>query len=81
MAPRKDDPASAPQLKAVLFDMDGVITDTAEAHMAAWKRLFDEFLRERRPESAPFSAVDYRRHVSMPLVLAPYLAANRSPGS
>ncbi|WP_367198466.1 trehalose-phosphatase [Amorphus sp. 3PC139-8] len=34
-------------LEAVLFDMDGVITITAQAHAAAWKRLFDEFLRAR----------------------------------
>lgn len=34
-------------LEAVLFDMDGVVTDTAQAHAAAWKRLFDEFLRAR----------------------------------
>jgi beta-phosphoglucomutase family hydrolase len=33
--------------KAVLFDMDGVVTDTADAHAAAWKHLFDEYLKER----------------------------------
>ena len=32
-------------VQAVLFDMDGVVTDTAEAHAAAWQRLFDEFLK------------------------------------
>jgi beta-phosphoglucomutase family hydrolase len=30
---------------AVLFDLDGVLTDTASLHAAAWKRMFDEFLR------------------------------------
>lgn len=35
------------RLAAVLFDMDGVVTDTAQAHAAAWKRLFDAFLRAR----------------------------------
>jgi len=34
-------------VEAVLFDMDGVITDTAGAHAAAWKRLFDEYLEAR----------------------------------
>ena len=29
---------------AVLFDMDGVVTDTAPVHEAAWKRTFDQFL-------------------------------------
>src|SRR5690606_14987930 len=32
---------------AVLFDLDGVLTDTASVHAAAWKRLFDEFLQRR----------------------------------
>ena len=31
---------------AVLFDLDGVITQTADVHAAAWKRLFDEYLRK-----------------------------------
>ena len=30
------------QLKAVIFDLDGVITDTAEFHYQAWQRLADE---------------------------------------
>ena len=33
---------SPPQIKAVIFDLDGVLTDTAEAHYRAWKRLADE---------------------------------------
>ena len=31
-----------PQLKAVVFDLDGVITDTSEYHYLAWKKLADE---------------------------------------
>lgn len=34
-------------VEAVLFDMDGVITETASVHAAAWKRAFDEFLEAR----------------------------------
>ncbi|HEX6141186.1 MAG TPA: trehalose-phosphatase [Geminicoccaceae bacterium] len=34
-------------LEAVLFDMDGVVTDTASAHAAAWKEAFDAFLAAR----------------------------------
>ncbi|HJY70992.1 MAG TPA: hypothetical protein VJ347_04360, partial [Streptosporangiaceae bacterium] len=30
---------------ACLFDMDGVVTKTAVVHAAAWKEMFDEFLR------------------------------------
>ena len=29
---------------AALFDLDGVLTQTARIHAVAWKRLFDEFL-------------------------------------
>jgi beta-phosphoglucomutase family hydrolase len=32
---------------ACLFDLDGVLTDTAAVHAAAWKQTFDEFLRNR----------------------------------
>ena len=32
---------------ACLFDMDGVVTQTATVHAAAWKEMFDEFLSER----------------------------------
>jgi beta-phosphoglucomutase family hydrolase len=33
--------------KAVIFDLDGVITDTAAVHSQAWKQMFDEYLRAR----------------------------------
>lgn len=36
--------------KAVIFDMDGVITKTALTHAAAWKKMFDEYLRKRKTE-------------------------------
>jgi beta-phosphoglucomutase family hydrolase len=36
--------------KAVVFDMDGVITKTALTHAAAWKKMFDDFLRKREVE-------------------------------
>ena len=32
---------------AVIFDLDGVITKTALVHSAAWKKMFDGYLRER----------------------------------
>lgn len=34
-------------LQAVIFDMDGVITKTALTHAAAWKKMFDEYLKKR----------------------------------
>lgn len=51
-------------LDAVLFDMDGVITDTAAAHAAAWKQLFDGWLGERGGDFRPFDEdADYRAYV------------------
>lgn len=52
-------------VEAVLFDMDGVLTDTASVHGAAWARLFDAALPELAPdrEHRPFSPEDYRRLV------------------
>jgi beta-phosphoglucomutase family hydrolase len=34
-------------VKACLFDLDGVLTQTAKVHAAAWKQMFDEYLRSR----------------------------------
>jgi beta-phosphoglucomutase family hydrolase len=36
-----------PGIKACLFDLDGVLTQTAKVHARAWKEMFDEFLRRR----------------------------------
>jgi beta-phosphoglucomutase-like phosphatase (HAD superfamily) len=32
---------------ACLFDLDGVLTQTAKVHAAAWKQVFDDYLRRR----------------------------------
>ncbi|MEV0385109.1 HAD family hydrolase [Nonomuraea sp. NPDC050643] len=48
-------------ISAVVFATDGVVTDTARGHAAAWKHVFDAFLRGR---STPFDIRDdYLRHV------------------
>ena len=39
------------QTRAVLFDLDGVLTDTASVHKKAWKAMFDDFLRRRADRS------------------------------
>lgn len=55
-----------PVLEAAVFDLDGVITRTAQVHFAAWKRLFDRFLREDADagaDSRPFTELDYRVYV------------------
>ena len=59
--------AMSPSLAAVIFDMDGVVTRTTPLHTRAWKRLFDEYLEERRARGenhAPFDPMrDYLDHV------------------
>jgi len=53
---------SARRFDAVIFDMDGVVTDTARVHAAAWKRLFDEFLQRRaQQEGGTFQPFDIER--------------------
>lgn len=55
-------------VRALLFDLDGVLTDTARIHAAAWKRAFDGYLRERAERDGgdfvPFDpTVDYAEYV------------------
>jgi len=51
--------------RAVILDMDGVVTRTADVHARSWKEMFDAYLRER--EGAAFTPFDidrdYRRYV------------------
>lgn len=51
--------------RACLLDLDGVLTDTASVHAAAWKQMFDEFLRARDGDSfTPFDvSADYGPYV------------------
>ncbi len=50
-------------IRACLFDLDGVLTQTARVHRAAWKRTFDEFLRSRDPGAREFTLADYNEFV------------------
>ena len=55
-------------IRGCLFDLDGVLTETAKVHDAAWKQMFDEFLRERARQTGepfvPFDPVkDYDEYV------------------
>jgi beta-phosphoglucomutase family hydrolase len=53
------------RLDAIIFDIDGVLTDTASVHAAAWKKVFDEFLRDHfGSDFKPFDEViEYGRYV------------------
>jgi beta-phosphoglucomutase family hydrolase len=65
-------PVAAPVISparydAVIFDLDGVVTDTASVHAAAWRRLFDDYLTSQPGRAGenhlPFTDEDYRRFV------------------
>lgn len=55
-------------IRACLFDLDGVLTQTAKEHTAAWKQMFDAFLSERARRTGeafvPFDPVhDYDAYI------------------
>ena len=51
--------------RAVLFDLDGVLTPTAEVHMRAWSEMFNGFLGAYAGDgdSSPYTDADYFAHV------------------
>ena len=54
-------------VRGCLFDLDGVLTQTAKVHGAAWKEMFDTYLRESAQQTGrpfvAFSATDYEEYV------------------
>jgi beta-phosphoglucomutase family hydrolase len=64
-APQQAESGRFGEIRAFIFDMDGVVTDTATIHAAAWKALFDDVLRELGGgDGSPFDEVrDYRAYV------------------
>jgi len=57
-----------PAIRACLFDLDGVLTQTAKVHAAAWKEMFDAYLQARAARThepfVPFdSGADYEAYV------------------
>ena len=58
-----DKPRLPDAIRACLFDMDGVLTETATVHAKAWKEMFDAFLATQEGQ-APFDArADYDEYV------------------
>lgn len=56
------------RIRATLFDLDGVLTDTASVHKKAWKSMFDDFLEARAEQAGtqfvPFDVdSDYLKYV------------------
>src|SRR5262245_753012 len=63
----KNSQPAAVHFEAAIFDMDGVVTRTADLHAAAWKELFDAYLKEResrgQPPARSFGPTDYLTYV------------------
>lgn len=59
--------STTPRLRAVILDLDGVVTRTADVHERAWKQVFDAFLQKQAVVEgapfAPFTHDDYLRYV------------------
>lgn len=55
--------AAGHEFRAVIVDLDGVVTDTAALHRRAWKSLFDGYLARLDPAQSPFTEEDYQSWV------------------
>ncbi|WP_427116920.1 HAD-IA family hydrolase [Pseudarthrobacter scleromae] len=66
-APSPTAAAARPPFDAVIFDLDGVVTNTALVHQAAWREAFEQILQDPRvPDTAdrsPLSKADYRSYI------------------
>ena len=67
-SPNPQNPVTRGTYDAVLFDLDGVLTDTAKMHATCWKNMFDEYLQKRADEKGesfrPFDiTTDYKLYV------------------
>ncbi|MFV0308776.1 MAG: HAD family hydrolase [Desertimonas sp.] len=49
--------------QAVLFDLDGVLTPTADIHQAAWSQMFNEYLSVHHPDQPAYTGDDYHAYV------------------
>ncbi|HET7781318.1 MAG TPA: HAD-IA family hydrolase [Arthrobacter sp.] len=59
--------AAKPPFDAVIFDLDGVVTNTALVHQAAWKEAFEQILKDPRipatADRSPLTKADYRNYI------------------
>jgi beta-phosphoglucomutase family hydrolase len=62
MSPLSQHASRFAPLRAVLFDLDGVLTPTVDIHVAAWARLFEPYLAAHGVEAA-YTDDDYFRYI------------------
>ena len=51
------------KIKAVILDLDGVITQTAKVHRAAWKQMFNDFFGKQTVKHTPLTDEDYLTYI------------------
>ncbi|PPF11269.1 haloacid dehalogenase [Rathayibacter sp. AY1G1] len=61
-SPTRPDASALRGVRALLFDLDGVLTPTADVHMQAWSRLFTEYLSSRGIAEG-YTDADYFRYI------------------
>src|SRR5690554_128304 len=47
------------RIRALIFDLDGVLTQTQQLHKSTWKEMFDAFFQEHHPKQRPMNDEDY----------------------
>jgi trehalose 6-phosphate phosphatase len=50
-------------IDALIFDLDGVITQTRKTHKKAWKEMFDRFFKKHHPDQDSMSEEDYQEYI------------------
>lgn len=50
-------------IESLIFDLDGVITQTRRTHKKAWGKTFDRFFQKKAPGKAPMSEADYLEYI------------------
>lgn len=63
MTKKAKDSIDYQQPKALIFDLDGVITQTRKLHKDAWKNTFDRFFREKDPNQSSMTEKDYLSYI------------------
>lgn len=51
------------KIQAIIFDLDGVLTQTRKTHKKAWKEMFDSFFKKHHPDQSSMAEDDYQEYI------------------
>jgi trehalose 6-phosphate phosphatase len=63
MTSKENDRKNELPIDALIFDLDGVITQTRKTHKKAWKEMFDRFFEKHHPEQDSMTESDYQEYI------------------